>query len=658
MYKKNIYIAQFGTGANVNLLPLAAGQLVSRLKQETELLKSCNICEIISRRQDPSELISNIDDVFIIGLSCYLWNMNISIKVAKAVREKHQNALIVTGGPAIPKDRGFVDEFFRQHPYIDVICKGEGEEVFVALCNQHLQKECFDTINGIIYRDRKTGIIHDTGTGKTPSLEALPSPYLDGTFDDLYKKYSQEYSGIVWETNRGCPYQCTFCICGNDSSKIIREKTMDQIKSEIEWMGRNKIGYIAMGDSNFGIRKRDLEIAMLLAECKRKHGFPTFISTSWAKNSSEKVLEIGEVLKQSGIGFKVTLSLQSLNDEVIKAIKRDNIKDSEYKKIKDAYNKKCYYSYTELILALPLETYESFLSGIEMSLGGSIFDQLYVYPCYIIPNTEMATMESRKKYGIETKITAGGYTKSKGSYKTDESAEIVIGTSAMSKEKWVDSFVMGNYILALHDNRLAFFILQYLKKRYDIKIIDFILYVKKECKRHNLSVLKRAFMRLEDCAKGVQQGKTHLIEPIPYGGMCFDPSEAIFLELLYERDNFYSELLFITELYLNSCEKNYDKSVLQDLYIFQKTVMAHPNGPITGTLRLQYNWINFFLFTFNLGERELVPMQDNLNVVDCKPSNGNIERFLENHFNVRGVPVFNQISNDKGEIQFPPRPLR
>ena len=651
-------MVQFGTGTNLNLMPLAAGQMVSRLKQESELLKKHNLSEIIFRRGDPKELVSKMKDVFAVGFSCYLWNTNISMSTANEIRKKFPDALIVTGGPSIPKYQETAEEFFLQHPYIDVICTGEGEDVFVALCNYYAQGKSFANIPGIIYRDRETGNIHSNIPEKILSMDALPSPYVDGTFDDLYEKYKDEFSGIVWETNRGCPYQCTFCTWGNYTSKKIREKPIDQVKAEIEWIGKNKIRYIAMADGNFGIRKRDLEIAELLTECKRKYGFPGFISVSWVKNSSNKVLPIAKTLHGCGIKFRITLSLQSLNSNVLKAVKRANIQANEYIKIREAYNEEGYYAYTELILALPLETYESFLSGIESGLSESVFNQLYIYLCFLLPQTEMARLESREKYGIKGKMVKGGYTKSKDSHKMNEDVEIIIGTLAMPEGKWIDSFVMGFYTLALHDDRLAFFILLNLKKSYGIKIIDIISFTRGESFKHNLPLLRKSFIRLEDCARGVQQGKTYLIEPEHYGGICYDPPDAIFLELLYQRVKFYDEFLFIVELYLKSHNVNYDKSMLQDLFVFQKAVMAHPSGPIAETFNLMYDWINYFLFTFNLKERDLKPMQKKLKIVDPNPCNGDTGKFLKYHFDIRGEPAFNQLFDEEGNLVFPPVPLR
>ena len=178
MNKKNIYIVQFGTGANINLLPLAAGQLASRLKRENELLQEYNLCEIVFKRPDsPAEPVSHMENACVVGFSCFLWNMNISLQVAGEVRKKFPEALIVTGGPSVPKDPDLTEGFFRQYPAVDVVCVGEGEEVFASLCNRHSQKRDLADIPGIIYRDRRTGKIHRTGPEPGSSPERF-SPRL------------------------------------------------------------------------------------------------------------------------------------------------------------------------------------------------------------------------------------------------------------------------------------------------------------------------------------------------------------------------------------------------------------------------------------------------------------------------------------------------
>jgi len=657
MNKPTIYLTQFGTGTNINLLPLAAGQLFSRLKEETELLKNYHLGEIIFRRpSNPKELVANLDNVFIISFSCFLWNINVSLQTANEIKNKFPNALIVVGGPSIPKDAELVDNFLVQNLAIDIICIGEGEDVFTTICKYHSQNKSFKNIPGIIFRNKETGKIYHTTPEILPLMYKLPSPYLDGTFSDLYQKYKSEFSGIIWETNRGCPYTCSFCTWGNLPSRKIREKPMNKVKSEIEWIGQNKIEYIAMSDSNFGIRPRDVELTEMMAECKNKYGVPNFISVSWSKHSPEKILKIGKILKKAGIGFRVTLSLQSLNEDVLKATNRTNINSNTFQKIKDSYKNESLYSYTELILGLPMETHESFISGIEKSLNTSIFDQLYVYPLFLFPNTQIASLKNRQKYKLESKLIEGRYTKSKEDKNTiKEFVEIVIGTSTMPKDKWIDSFVIGYYTLALHDDRLAFFILTYLKKNYGIKITDVISFIKEACISNNLQTLKNSFAKLENCAKDVQnKGKSHLIEPSSYEGIPFDPPEGMFLELLFNREQFYSEFLYVIELLLKTHNIDFDKAILQDLFIFQESVMAHPNGPITSTLNLKYNWIDYFAFTFNLKEITLKSIQQKLKIIDRHACNSSVSEFLKHYFNIRGIPAFNEIRDESNKIVFPP----
>ena len=470
MRGKNIYIAQFGSGTSINLLPLAAGQLFSRLKADPLVAREFSLQEILFHRpDDPSAFADELQDVAVFGLSCFLWNRMLSLKVAEAVRARFPDALIILGGPSIPHVLEEAEPFLQEHRYINLISKGEGEDLLVQVCHRLLDGQGYAGIPGLIYRNDEGEII-DTGRPVEPSLETLPSPYLDGTFDVLYHKYKSEVSGIIWETNRGCPYRCSFCTWGNLPSHQIRDRRMEDVRREVEWIGRNGVRYVAMSDANFGIRKRDVEVIHLLAECKKKYGVPDFLSVSWVKNSSDKVLEISQLLKDAGIGFRVTLSLQSLDLAVIKAANRINIKRDAYDRIKQVYRNQRLYSYTELILGLPLESYESYIAGIEQSLSDSAFDQLYIYPCLLFPNTEIASLQSRAIHGIRGRLIPNRYTKSKERQKNEEVVEIVVGTDAMPPERWVEAFTVGYFTLGVHDDRLGFFVFWYLKKERAVRI--------------------------------------------------------------------------------------------------------------------------------------------------------------------------------------------
>ncbi|MBS3075005.1 B12-binding domain-containing radical SAM protein [Candidatus Pacearchaeota archaeon] len=651
--KKKIYLAQFGTGSSVNLLPLAAGQLVSRLKKEKDFLEDYELEEIIFRRENPEIIVSKMSNVLVAGFSCFLWNTNHSLAVAKKVKEKFPDSLIVFGGPSIPKDKRLVENFLKNNNFIDVIALDEGEEVFTEICKKFANKESFEKIAGIIYKE--DGSLKINPLDKCVDMNNLPSPYVDGTFEEFYKKYSSDFSGIILETNRGCPYSCTYCTWGNQLFKNLREKPIEIVKKEIEWVGRNNIKYIALSDANFGIRKRDIDFVNLLAETKQKYGFPKFISVSWVKDSSDKVLKIAEILKKNEIGFRITLSLQSLNPEVVKAINRVNIRQKDFNNIKDAYRKDNLYSYTELIFGLPLESYESYISGIENSLSPSVFDQLYVYPLFLFPNTEMGSPESREKYGIESNKVECIYTKSKVENEIKEEVEIVIGHKFMPKDKWVEAFVVGYHTLGMHDDRLMFFVFNYLKKEYNIKITDLTSFAKEYSEKENLKNVAKSFSLLKERALGVQKEcKDHLIRPRTYGEIPFDPPEGVFLEILLNKDEFHKEFFEIVKKYLEKNEMNYDEKKLEDLFKFQNAIIAHPNGSNSKVLKLDYDWIKYFKYSFHLKEEPLEHKPQNLIVIDIKPSNGDSKKFLKNHFDIRGVPAFCLLYNQEGKLVFPP----
>lgn len=655
MQKNNIYISQFGTGTTINLLPLAAGQLYANIKQTPDIMEQYQLPEIIYRRDDPEVIAAGFERVAVITFSCFLWNLNLSTMTAAAVRARFPDALIVMGGPAVPKSQEGVTEFLAQHPSVDVIGTGEGEEVLVQLCRARYQGSPLEAIPGIFFRDSATGETRFSQPEVSPDLDQLPSPYLDGTFDQLFGKHREHFSGICWETNRGCPYECTYCTWGNLPSHKMRMKPMEQVKDEIEWIGRNKVNYIASADSNFGIMPRDVEIAHLLADCKARHGFPNFISVSWAKHASQRVIEIGNILKQAGIGFRVTLSLQSLNDDVIKAIKRSNYSNEEFKAIKADYHRNHFYSYTELILGLPLESYESYLNGVENSLSESVYEQLYVYPLFLFPNTSIGNPESRNLFGLQIQRVPNRYTKSKELTSVAEYVEIVVGTSTMAGDEWVASFVEGYYTLALHDDRLAFFVLRYLKREYAISITELISFARRYAREKGLASIGRSFDILEGCAKGVQrEGKSHLIEPSPFSGIPYDPPDGIFLELLLDKELFYIEFQQVVMTYMASKSLPYDNNVLDDLFTFQRVVLAHPDAPASDTVTLHFGWIAYFGFTFGLPMQELTVSIKSYHIIDPRPSHGDPVKFLKNHFDVRGVPPFNNLVDENGRDAFPP----
>ena len=650
----NVYIVQFGTGTNINLLPLAAALLHSSLKQAPIVRAQMGLPDILFRvPDDPVSFAAGLQDVAVIGFSCFLWNTRISLQCARAVKERFPKAMVVMGGPSVPKELQAAELFLADHPSVDVLCPDEGESVFSALCRCGLQQKELKGIPGIIFRNLDDGQVQHTGRVEIESLADLASPYEDGTFDVFFKKFGHEFSGAILETNRGCPYECSFCNWGTLPTRRIREKPMLQVRNEIDWIGRHQINYVAMSDSNFGIRKRDLQVAQAFADTRKKYGAPNFISVSWVKNSSTAILRISEILKEAGIGFRVTLSLQSLNPKSLAATKRSNIKRKAFDELKQAYREKRLFSYTELMLGLPEETFESFLHGLNECLSDSLFDQLFVYPLLLFPNTEVSLPETRSKYGIVSQMIPNRYTKSRELVANLELVEIVVGTKAMPPDRWRETFVLCYFTLAIHDERLAFFIFRYLQKELGIRVIDLVLHAR-QIASDDLSTLQATFERLDTTAHGVQElGRSHLVEPRSFNNIPFDPPEGVFLECLMDKERFLADFAQVVISFLTSKGYQYDQDILDDLFLFQGAVMAHPNGPSVEQMVLEYNWFDYFAFTLRLQGQPLCRQPQTYRVVDPHPSHGDTSLFLQNHFDVRGRPAFNDVLDAAGNHVFP-----
>jgi radical SAM superfamily enzyme YgiQ (UPF0313 family) len=652
---KSIYLYQYESGTSINLLPLSIGQIYSALKGDERITSKFNLEDIVFIRPESVPLMK-FSDPAIAGFSCFLWNKNISLETAKKIKTDYPDVITIVGGAGIPKDDYGAKEFLIQHPYIDLICIEEGEKTFLDVCN-HVATGNYDFSNvpGLLYLGNGELVRNQP---ESLDLSIINSPYVDGTFDVLYKKYKSAITGAILETNRGCPYSCTFCTWGTLVHKKIREKPIDLVQREIEWIARNKIKYVALCDANFGIRERDVEFAKLIAEAKRKFGYPQYISVSWVKNQPQRILEISEILKAEKVGFKITQAYQSLNSDVISAIKRKNIKHDEYKKLNVAYSKTQSYSYTELILGLPKESYESFIAGIENSLSDSLYTQIYVYLCFLFPNTEMSSQESRSMYKIQSRLIPNRYTKSKEQKDVKEDVEIVIGTNSMPPERWRDAFVHGYMTLAFHNARLLFFILVFLKREFSFLTAQAIIAMENLANQSgDFPNMKKAFQTLRNVTKNVQENSgTHLID-VENLNIPYDAPEGMFLNLIQEKKKFFKEVAILIPQLLEKRGFSFDKSCLAEVILFQESILIDPDNSIKDrSVSFEYDWLDYFKDCWMVGENEknkdqkLVKCKTKVVFSDPDPACGDLNKYINLQFDVRGVPPFSQVSRSMNAV--------
>ena len=138
-----------------------------------------------------------------------------------------------------------------------------------------------------------------------------------------------------------------------------RFHSLERVFKEIEWIAEKKIQYVFNADSNFGMHRRDIEIANKLVEVKKRTGYPDKFRTCWGKNTSEQIYKIASLLHLHGLEKGITLARQTNSKEALKAVKRDNIKLEAYSELEKKFNQLQIPVYAEMILGLPEETYKS-----------------------------------------------------------------------------------------------------------------------------------------------------------------------------------------------------------------------------------------------------------------------------------------------------------
>jgi len=430
--KKNVYLFQPQFSVEIRneinyWLPYSVGCLWSYAQQFDLVRENFELKEFFFKREDPEEILKRLEDPVVCGFSCYVWNQQYCLHIAKLIKEKFPTCHIEFGGPQTSSS-------MLKYDFIDSIMLAEGELNFVSLL-EHIHNNT--TPPEIFPKNR------------LENLE-VPSPYITGVFDKIIKDNPDVLWAMVLESNRGCPYQCTFCDWGSNIYSKVRRFNLEKVEEELLWAEKNRVAYIFLADANFGIFKdRDVEIAKMLRRTADR-GFLESVNVQYAKNSTEIVFEIAKILGNLTRG--ITVSVQSMHNETLEVIKRKNLDVNNLKKMMRLGHEHQIGTYTEIILGLPLETIETWKDGLGEILEVGQHDSIDIWFCQLLENSELNSFESKLKYGIKT-ITANDYMPFGNSNDYNEISEeisLISSTNTMSLEDMVEAYMFGWIIIHFH----------------------------------------------------------------------------------------------------------------------------------------------------------------------------------------------------------------
>ncbi|MCL2513510.1 MAG: hypothetical protein FWF08_06375, partial [Oscillospiraceae bacterium] len=356
MNKKNIYLIQAGFGFDNSLyFPYAVGTLAAYAWADPEISEFYNLKELVFTRKDIKSFVKSMENPFLAGFSNYVWNFEYNKALAKAIKREYPSCVILFGGHSVPPGTALLE----QESYVDILMYGEGEVPFTKLLKA-LKITGIARIPNIAYR--KVGKIHVNRREEYPDISSYPSPYSSGLFDKLISDNPDVDFLAVLETNRGCVHNCAYCDwC---IGKKLRQFPIERVRADIDWLSKNKIEYCFCADANFGIFGRDEEIVDYIIQNREKYGYPKVFRPCYAKDKDERVFSISKKLNAYGMDKGATMAYQTLSPAALSNINRKNLTLGHFSKLLAMYNEAAIPAYSELILGMPGETYESFCEGI------------------------------------------------------------------------------------------------------------------------------------------------------------------------------------------------------------------------------------------------------------------------------------------------------
>ena len=410
----------------------------------------------------------------IVGFGNYTWNLDLNSKLIDYIKSISKDILTIFGGPNYPSEKVEIDNYIRDNKNLDFYVLFQGEVGFSNIIKEFLEKRNIEKIketsieNCAYLKPSKNQVIIGDVKNFKLNLEEVPSPYLIGILDDYF-----ETSFIpMIETNRGCPYSCTYC---SYSQYSFTKFPLERIEKEIEYISEKvkNSDLIMITDANFGILERDIEIARFIKSINEKMGYPRFADFTFDKKTSDRIIKIGDIF---GDLTSITTSFQSLNPTVLKNVKRTNISIDEYKKIQQNFNSKHIPSHSELILGLPGETKQSHEEAIR-----NLFDfgtrSIACYNLKMLGGAELTKFSERKKYELKTefRLVDNGF----GKYDdilSFESVETVLGTNTISRDE-ILYFRPIHWLIQFMWNYKYYAELLHFLKLQNINPLDFIIQI-------------------------------------------------------------------------------------------------------------------------------------------------------------------------------------
>lgn len=310
----------------------------------------------------------------ILCLSCYIWNLDYIEEIVLEIGKLRPDMPIWLGGPEVSYD---AKEVLRRLPCVKGVMKGEGEKTFKEICriyrnefekrenvcgyqdknvdNSWKKSESVDNqlkgVDGITFREEKEKIIDNPWR---PIMDLSEVPFVYDHMEDF------EHKIIYYETSRGCPFSCSYCLSSVD--KRLRFRDIELVKKELQFFLDHKVPQVKFVDRTFNC-KHDHSIAIWKYIMEHDNGITNFHFEIAADILNEEELELLEQMRPGLVQLEI--GVQSTNPKTIKEIHRVMDFEKVSKIVRRIQNKGNVHEHLDLIAGLPYEDVESFAHSFD-----------------------------------------------------------------------------------------------------------------------------------------------------------------------------------------------------------------------------------------------------------------------------------------------------
>lgn len=308
--------------------------------------------------QTKEEILKNIymQQPDVLCFSCYIWNISIIEQIAAEFHKLCPKVPVWMGGPEVSYE---TEAFLNAHPYVTGVIVGEGEKSFAGLCRAYEQgnadEEGLAGQRGLVFRSKKDGRLHRTLPQEALDMSQIPFVYSD--MSDF------EHKIIYYESSRGCPFCCSYCLSSVD--KKLRLRSMDLVREELAFFIEKEVPQVKFVDRTFNCdSRRAMEIWSFLKEHDK--GKTNFHFEIAADLITEEELVLLATLRPGLIQLEI--GVQTTNPATIEEIHRHMDLAKVKQVVRQIKKGRNIHQHLDLIAGLPLEDYPTFRQS---------FDEIY-----------------------------------------------------------------------------------------------------------------------------------------------------------------------------------------------------------------------------------------------------------------------------------------